>query len=104
MKFLPLLFFILLFLSTKGQTNNAYQKDLISLKAILQNTPSFKDQIKGQSLASYNTLFKKLLSDTVESSSAYTYFYNLAQLFFPIRDNHLTFYQIANFPSETDFG
>ncbi|MGF2075725.1 hypothetical protein, partial [Enterococcus casseliflavus] len=86
---------------SKGQTNNAYQSDLIELKDILQKTPSYKDQIKKQNLISYNSLFEKLLADTVKNPSDYKYFYNLAQLFFPIRDNHLTFYQIANFPTAT---
>jgi hypothetical protein len=103
MKFLQLLFLILCFVSSKGQTNNAYQSDLIELKDILQKTPSYKDQIKKQNLISYNSLFEKLLADTVKNPSDYKYFYNLAQLFFPIRDNHLTFYQIANFPTATDY-
>ena len=67
--------------------------DLKALYDILKKTPSYKDQIKEQALVSYNELFEKLKSDSVNKTSDYQYFYNLAQLFFPIRDNHLGFYQ-----------
>ena len=103
MKLLQLFLLTILCISSKSQTNNTYQTDLTELYSILKKTPSYKDQIKGQSLISYNNLLKKLLSDTVKNVTDYKYFYNLAQLFFPIRDNHLTFYQIANFPSAKDF-
>jgi Peptidase family S41 len=103
MKFLQLFLLTIIFVTSQAQTNNTYKSDLIELQTILQKTPSYKDQIKGQSLISYNSLFESLLSDTVKNASDYKYFYNLAQLFFPIRDNHLTFYQTANFPSATDF-
>ena len=103
MKFLQLFLLTVIFFTSQAQTNRTYKSDLIELQNILKNTPSYSDQIKGQSLISYNSLFEKLLSDTVKNASDYKYFYNLAQLFFPIRDNHLNFYQIANFPSATDF-
>ena len=103
MKFLQLFLLTVIFVTSQAQTNRTYKSDLIELQNILKKTPSYSDQIKGQSLISYNSLFDKLLSDTVKNASDYKYFYNLAQLFFPIRDNHLTFYQIANFPSATDF-
>ena len=103
MKFLQLFLLTVIFVTSQAQTNRTYKSDLIELQNILKKTPSYSDQIKGQSLISYNSLFDKLLSDTVKNASDYKYFYNLAQLFFPIRDNHLNFYQIANFPSATDF-
>ena len=103
MKLIQLFLLTIIFFTSQAQTNRTYKSDLIELQNILKNTPSYSDQIKGQSLISYNSLFEKLLSDTVKNASDYKYFYNLAQLFFPIRDNHLTFYQIANFPSATDF-
>ena len=103
MKCIPLLFLTLVFARSQAQTNNAYKNDLIELHNILQKTYSYKDQIKGENLVSYNLLFETLLSDTVKNASDYKYFYNLAQLFFPIRDNHLAFYQIANLSSEKDF-
>lgn len=103
MKLLQIFMFTIVFVSSQAQTSNSYQTDLTELQKILQKTPSYKDQIKGQKRTDYNRLFQTLLSDTVNNVSDYKYFYNLAQLFFPIRDNHLAFYQIANFPSATDF-
>lgn len=103
MKLLQIFILTIAFASSQAQTSNSYQTDLTELQAILQKTPSYKDQIKGQKLIDYNRLFQSLLRDTVNNVSDYKYFHNLAQLFFPIRDNHLAFYQIANFPSATDF-
>lgn len=80
-----------------AQSNESYLKDLASLRAILQTTPSYKAQIKGDKATSYNTLYNSLASDTVSNVDDYKYFYNLAQLFFPLRDNHLSFYQIPNY-------
>ena len=80
-----------------AQSNTSYQQDLASLRAILQSTPSYKAQIKGNKLHSYNALYNRLASDTVSNVDDYRYFYNLAQLFFPLRDNHLSFYQIPNY-------
>ena len=86
MKLLQLFLLIILCISSKSQTSNTYQTDLTELHSVLKKTPSYKDQIKGQSLISYNNLFEKLRSDTVKNVTDYKYFYNLAQLFFPIRD------------------
>lgn len=80
-----------------AQSNTSYQQDLASLRAILQSTPSYKAQIKGDKLTSYNALYNRLASDTVHNADDYKYFYNLSQLFFPLRDNHLSFYQIPNY-------
>ncbi len=94
MKYLFIIFPTLLFFTAQAQTTNSYVNDITALHEILQKTPSYKDQIKGQSsAASYNKLFEKLKLDSVNNVSEYKYFYNLAQLFFPIRDNHLGFYQ-----------
>ena len=103
MKFFSLLILALFVNAAQAQTSNVYQGDLIGLRKILQTTPSYKDQIKGESLVAYNLLFEKLLSDTGQNAFNYRYFYNLAQLFFPIRDNHLSFYQINNLPTEDNF-
>ena len=101
------LFFSLLltlpFIALQAQTNNTYLADITSLRNMLQKTPSYKDQIKGQNLTAYNVLFERLKSDSTYNISDYKYFYNLAQLFFPIQDNHLGFYQIGKFPKESDY-
>ena len=103
MKFFYLLTLALFINAAQAQTTAVYQEDLIALRKILQTTPSYKDQIKGESLVAYNLLFEKLLRDTGQNAFNYRYFYNLAQLFFPIRDNHLSFYQINNLATQVNF-
>ena len=103
MKISQLFFLIILFISSQAQRSNTYQSDLSELQNILQKTPSYQTQIKGQRLIDYSRLVEKLRKDTVTNISGYKYFYNLAQLFFPINDNHLSFYQTANFSKEADF-
>ena len=103
MKIFLSLLLTLPFFIVKAQTKNTYVADIISLHNILQKTPSYKDQIKGQSLTAYNELFTRLKSDSTYSISDYKYFYNLAQLFFPIQDNHLGFYQTDKFPKESEY-
>ena len=52
-------------------------------------------QIKGDKLTKFNTLFKHLASDTTNLTT-FKYFKNLAQLVYPLRDNHLGLYQITD--------
>lgn len=96
MRIVLALFFSLLTIVSDAQTNQ-YLTDLAALKSILQKTPSYKAQIKGEKLVSYNALYTRLAADTMYISNTYNYFYNLAQLIFPLRDNHLGFYQLPNF-------
>ncbi len=103
MKTFFLLLLTLPFFIVKAQTKNTYVADITSLHNILKKTPSYKDQIKGQNLTAYNELFTRLINDSSYTISDYKYFYNLAQLFFPIQDNHLGFYQIDKFPKESAF-
>lgn len=91
---LPLIIICWTFL-LPAQTN-PYLADLQALKDILQKTPSYKAQIKGDELALYNDLYNRLAVDTVNNVNSYKYFYNLSQLVFPLKDNHLGFYQVAN--------
>ncbi len=95
MKPLLALTIIFLTLGLQAQTN-PYLTDLSALKAILQKTPSYKSQIKGKQLALYKGLYDRLLTDTSSKVNSYNYFYNLAQLIFPLKDNHLAFYQIPD--------
>lgn len=90
-------------LSSKAQVSSSYKADLGALRKLLEKTPSFKDQVKGERLAEYDALFENLLLDSITSVSDYRYFYHLAQLIFPIKDNHLGFYQVSNIPSQSDF-
>lgn len=95
MRIVLALSFFLLTVISNAQTNK-YLTDLAALKSILQKTPSYKDQIKSDKLVFYNALYNRLASDTIDNPTSYNYFYNLAQLIFPLRDNHLGFYQLPN--------
>jgi hypothetical protein len=96
MKFLFPLFLFLQAITSHAQLGNSYLADLNELRQLIQKTPSYKDQIKGQAQASYNQLFESLKADSLHAISDYGYFYNLARLFFPIKDNHTGFYQTIN--------
>ncbi|WP_353483615.1 S41 family peptidase [Haliscomenobacter sp.] len=101
MKLLLALTIIFLTLGLQAQTD-PYLTDLSALKAILQKTPSYKSQIKGKQLALYKDLYDRLVADTSSKVNSYKYFYNLAQLIFPLKDNHLGFYQIPDFENFKD--
>lgn len=96
MKIIPALTLVALAAVCNAQTNY-YLADLDALKSILQKTPSYKAQIKGGKLEYYNALYDRLVTDTVVDPDTYNYFYNLSQLVFPLRDNHLGFYQLPNY-------
>jgi Peptidase family S41 len=102
MKFLFTVVLSLAFIVSKGQTNNLYLTDLIELRKKIEQTPSFKSQIKGQKLIEYNNIYETLKSDSVYTNSDYKYFHNLSQLFFPIQDNHLGFFKIKNSTESID--
>lgn len=95
MKSILFIIFILLALASTAQ-RQTYQSDLHALKAIIEKTKSYKAQIKGAKKIAYLDLYHQLLADTVTDLHSYQYFYNLAQLLFPIRDNHIHFYQQAD--------
>ena len=81
-------------IASNGQINT-YLEDLAALKFVLQKTPSYKSQIKGDKQTLFNTLYERLADDTTSNPHSFKYFYNLSQLIFPLKDNHLGFYQIA---------
>ncbi|MBG9374612.1 hypothetical protein I5907_00070 [Panacibacter sp. DH6] len=88
--------FFLLVPGLNAQTNT-YLADLTALRAIIEKTASFRAQVKGDKLTAYNDLYHRLLSDSSMKPDSYEYFYNLAQLVFPLRDNHLGFYQLPDY-------
>lgn len=96
MKQILVAIFLLLAIGSTAQSNR-YLADLTALKTFLQKTPSYKAQITGKKKDAYEALFNRLASDTVSSPNSYAYFYNLAQLLFPLRDNHLGFYQVPDY-------
>jgi len=88
--------FFLITIVSNAQTNT-YLTDLAALKSIVQKSASYKAQIKAYKQANYNALYDRLSLDTIGSTNSYSYFYNLAQFLFPLRDNHLRFYQLPNY-------
>lgn len=94
MRIILVIAFYLFVIASNGQINT-YLADLAALKFVLQKTPSYKSQIKGNKQALFNTLYERLASDTTSNPHSFKYFYNLSQLVFPLKDNHLGFYQIA---------
>lgn len=88
-----ILFLVFVAFICHAQINSVYQQDLSELRKILSKTPGYKTQIKGNALKDYDKLFTKLKIENPENVRGYDYFSNLAQLFYPIRDNHLGFYQ-----------
>jgi len=89
-------FFLLLNpLSLKSQ-EKTYLTDLASLYKEIQKTPSYKVQIKGQKQRQYELLYEELIRDSLHVSDDFSYFYNLSKLIFPLRDNHIGFYQVPN--------
>jgi len=88
--------FFFLSLISNAQTST-YLTDLKALKSILQETPSYKAQIKGDRQSYYAALYERLASDTTSNFNSYKYFYNLSQLLFPLRDNHMGFKQLPNY-------
>lgn len=89
-------FLLLLSLVLTAQPS-PYLSDLTALKSFVEKTASFKDQIKGEKKADFNALYARLASDTISNPESFTYFYNLSQLIFPLRDNHIGFYRIPNY-------
>lgn len=94
MRIILVVVFYLFVIASNGQINT-YLADLAALKFVLQKTPSYKSQIKGNKQALFNTLYEQLATDTISNPNSFKYFYNLSQLIFPLKDNHLGFYQIA---------
>lgn len=88
--------FLFVSLSSIAQ-ENPYLDDLHALRTILRETPSFKAQVTGTKRQSFDELFKRLSADTVTVPNSFRYFSNLSRLFFPLRDNHLAFYQLPDY-------
>ena len=83
-------------LASTAQKHESYSADLDALRQILQKTPSYKDQIAGKKKAVFDALFEQLKKDPIADIEDHQYFHHLARLFFPIRDNHLGFYQVVD--------
>lgn len=89
--------FFFLFFSVVHSQPNIYLTDLKALKGLLEKSASFRAQIKGDRLDSFEKLFKQLQGDSLHSVGSSSYFNNLTQLILPIKDNHIGFYQLPNY-------
>jgi hypothetical protein len=94
-KLIALIFFCLLSSNLFSQSGSIYQKDLDFLYQSLIKTPSYKDQILGERKKAYQKLYEQLRAEPVGPQSIDT-FYKLSQLLIPIKDKHLSFYQLPN--------
>lgn len=72
------------------------QMDLIDLKHIIQKTPSYKSQIKGQRKKDFDKLFEKLTTKVVESNTNLEHFEILSELAGQINDNHFVLHYIPD--------
>jgi hypothetical protein len=93
---LTLVLLNILFAGHISAQTGTYTRDLAALKDAIVKTPGFKAQIKGKKKADYNKLYQSLMADSLHAPGDAAYFDNLARLFFPIRDNHLAFYQLSD--------
>lgn len=77
------------------QAQSTYKDDLQVLYDAVKKTPSYKDQITGQRKAEYDLQFERLKIASVKLN-AFDSLYKLSSLLWPIKDNHLGFYQVSN--------
>lgn len=96
-KILVTLLFVFSAIITFSQSPEGYKADLEYLHSVLKKTPSYKEQIKGDELKKYRKLYDSLEADGINILTPFEYFCSMAQLFFPIRDNHLGFYQVPDY-------
>ncbi len=88
---------LLFFFSFAGYSQTSpYTADVDALYRVLKQTPSFQDQITGEKRIAYDSLYTAVRNDSTNFKDGYDYYFRLARLLYPIRDNHLGFYQ---FPS-----
>lgn len=90
---LSLLSIILLSVCNAQPTDSCY-RDAVYLLEVLQKTPSYKDQVKGKAKAQYLSYAASVLEASKTIHGKFECFCTISKLLFPIRDNHLYFYEI----------
>ncbi len=91
-KLLSILLFFALTLQLKAQEQQNIA-DLDFLYQAIKQLPSYKDQLKND--ASYTQLYQQLQKE-MNTADDFEVFKKLAQLIYPIKDNHLGFYRSAD--------
>jgi hypothetical protein len=74
---------------------STYKDDLQVLYEAVKKTPSYKDQVVGQRKLEYDLLLERLKIEVLQPN-AFDSLYKLSSLLWPIKDNHLGFYQVSN--------
>ncbi|MFC3881604.1 S41 family peptidase [Algoriphagus namhaensis] len=97
---------ILIFLIANSAISSAQNKgcvqDLEALLEILQDTPSYKDQIKGKDEKGYLSFFEKLKTEASEATTKGECFLVLGNLKSPINDNHLFLSEIPEIKIDSE--
>lgn len=68
-------------------------QDADKLYEVLQRTPSYKAQIKGDKAAQYQRIYQHVKKYLPAARTPYQRFYILSQLLVPLKDNHMFFSQ-----------
>jgi hypothetical protein len=76
-----------------AQTDCNCAADLDALYTAVQKMPSYKNQYKGSKKAEYVKLYEGLKPEATKATGNFECYKILAQLLFPITDNHLGFWQ-----------
>ncbi|WP_198171445.1 S41 family peptidase [Mucilaginibacter aquatilis] len=87
------LFVLISLLISRYALAQDYVADADKLAAIVQQLPSYKDQIKGDQKHLFDAIKQKAKQDILKAKDPYSRFYTLSQLILPLRDNHLYFSQ-----------
>ncbi|UZR96092.1 S41 family peptidase [Chondrinema litorale] len=91
-----IIIFCLLAVSSFAQSKSKCVEDMEKLYELLKKTPSYKSQIKGKDAKQYQRLVQHLEWRVRNTSDQFECFCKLAELFDPIKDNHLGFYQLPH--------
>jgi len=84
---------ILLPLFTVAQEQCSCTADLNALYASVKKMPSYKNQMKEGSKADYQKLYENLKKQSAKAGDSFACYKILAQLLFPLKDNHLGLWQ-----------
>jgi peptidase S41-like protein len=81
-------------LQAHGQGATSFQKDLDVVLQVFKKLPSYKVQMKGEKLKHFKATYEKLYASGPDSATNREVFEKVASLFFLLKDNHLSFYEL----------
>lgn len=97
MKLFRFVFLIITLLIGNNSYTQSYTEDLVFLRKTLEKTKSFQDQIKGEKLKYFDSVYHSVLDDSLSEVDDWQKFQKFSKLFFPIKDNHIGFYSNVNY-------